>query len=83
LTHALGNHHDKETEMTELASWITDGVSIPLPWNRRRNESRVTVSRSGPADALEANARRGRADGYYEAHRSETYDRIAFRGPIL
>jgi hypothetical protein len=68
--------------MTELASWITDGVSISLPWNRRRNDSTVTVD-SGTAEAFEAKAPRGRADGYYEAHRSETYDRIALRGSIL
>jgi hypothetical protein len=71
----------KETEMTELASWITDGVS--LPWNRRRNESRVTADRSGTAATSKFEAPRSRADGYYEAHRSETYDRIALRGPIL
>jgi hypothetical protein len=69
--------------MTELASWITDGVSVSLPWNRRRNESQVTVDHSGTDEASEVNAPRGRADSYYEAHRNETYDRIALRGPIF
>jgi hypothetical protein len=64
--------------MTELASWITNGVSVSLPWNRRRNESPVTVDHSGTGEAFEVNA-----DSYYEAHRSETYDRIALRGPIF
>jgi hypothetical protein len=69
--------------MTELASWITDGVSVSLPWNRRRNESRVTVDHSGTGEASEVDAPRGRADAYYKAHRSATYDRIALRGPIF
>jgi len=82
LTHALGNH-DKGDEMTELASWITDGVSVSLPWNRRRNESQVTVDHSGTREASEVKAPRRRTDSYYEALRNETYDRIALRGPIF
>jgi hypothetical protein len=43
----------------------------------------VTVDHSGTGEAFEVKAPRGRTDGYYEAHRSATYDRIALRGPIF
>jgi hypothetical protein len=64
--------------MTELASWITDGVSASLPWSRRRTEPSAPVEHSGARETIEADAGR-----YYEAHRSEADDRLALRGPIL
>jgi hypothetical protein len=80
----------KETEMTELASRINDGVSVSLLWNRRRNELTVTVDDSRTGEAFELDAPRDRAlDVYYhpyayaESHRNDTFDRIAVRGPIF
>jgi hypothetical protein len=67
----------------------TSGGGGTRPTNASATESSgVSVGRhggrsTGTGEASEGDAPRGRADAYYKAHRSATYDRIALRGPIF
>ena len=63
--------------MTQLAYRINSGVTLSLLWNRRRNEI--------AKDAGEKSASRGAQSpyAYAAAHRNETFDRIAARGPLF
>jgi hypothetical protein len=79
----------KETEMTELASRINDGVAVSLLWNRRHDKLTVWVDDSRTGEAFELDAPRDRAlDVFYHpyayaaARTDDTLDRIAARGPI-
>jgi hypothetical protein len=79
----------EETEMTELAHRINDGVSVSLLWDRRDNELTVAVDDARTGEAFELAAPRDRAlDVFYHPYayaaalRDDMFDRIAARGPI-
>src|SRR3954463_7948245 len=79
----------EETEMTELAHRINDGVSVSLLWNRHSNELTVAVDDSRTGEAFEVDAPNDRAMdvfhhpyAYAAAQRNDIFDRIAERGPI-
>jgi hypothetical protein len=79
----------EETEMTELAHRINDGVSVSLLWHRLSNELTVAVDDSRTGEAFEVDVPRDRAMdvfhhpyAYAAAQRNDIFDRIAERGPI-
>ena len=63
--------------MTQLAYRINTGVALSLLWNRRGNE---IVKDAGDKSATHGGQRPG---AYAAAHRNETFDRIAARGPLF
>jgi hypothetical protein len=66
----------QETDMTQLAYRINTGVALSQLWNRRGSE---IVKDAGEKSA----ARSVRPGAYAAAHRNETFDRIAARGPLF
>jgi hypothetical protein len=67
----------QETDMTQLAYRINTGVALSLLWNRRGNE---IVKDAGEKSASRSEQRPG---AYAAAHRNDTFDRIAARGPLF
>jgi hypothetical protein len=80
----------KETEMTELATRINDGVAVSLLWSRRRNTLTVTVDDSRTGESFELEAPNNRAMdvfnhpyAYASSRSADVADLLAARGPIF
>jgi hypothetical protein len=69
----------EETDMSQMAYRINTGVALSLLWNRRRNELSVEQS---PQRERRTHLERS-PHAYAAAHRNETFDRIAARGPLF
>jgi hypothetical protein len=65
--------------MTDLAYRVNTGAALSPLWERRSNELRLDAG----DEKAPRRKRTFRRDAYAAAHRNETFDRIAARGPLF